>query len=150
MWINQTKSKLGLSFVLFVLSSMFLSCKLYKGLPDRSTMFMTYDFPGVFTIFTSIKLFIAYPYFALMESSRWQGTLGQLAFGIKVTEMNGERISFGRATGRYFLKGVSSFEFMLGYLISFSDQRQTWHDCLAKTLVVRRGITLSSPVACCV
>ena len=39
MWNNQTKSKLGLLFVLFVLSSMFLSCRLYKGLPDRSTMF---------------------------------------------------------------------------------------------------------------
>jgi len=112
--------------------------------PESATMFMTYDFPGVFTIFTSIKLIIAYPYFALMESSRWQGTFGKLAFGIKVTDMNGERISFGRATGRYFLKGVSSFEFMLGYLISFSDQRQTWHGYMAKTLVVRRGITFSS------
>ena len=39
MWNNQTKSKLGLLFVLFVLSSMFLSCRLYKGMPDRSTMF---------------------------------------------------------------------------------------------------------------
>ena len=38
MWNNQTKSKLGF-FVLFVVSNMFLSCKLYKGLPDRSTMF---------------------------------------------------------------------------------------------------------------
>jgi hypothetical protein len=32
---------------------------------------------------------------------------------------------------------------MLGYLISFSDQRQTWHDYMAGTLVVRRGITFS-------
>jgi len=39
MWNNQTKSKLGLLFVLFVLSSIFLSCRLYKGMPDRSTMF---------------------------------------------------------------------------------------------------------------
>jgi len=111
--------------------------------PKTATMFMTYDFPSVLAIFTGIKLFIAYPYFAFMESSRWQGTLGKLAMRIKVTNINGQRISFGRATGRYFLKGVSSFEFMLGYLISFSDQRQTWHDYMAKTLVVRRGITFS-------
>ena len=111
--------------------------------PESATMFMTYDFPGLFIIFTSIKLFLAYPYFALMESSGRQGTLGKQAMRIKVTDVNGERISFGRATGRYFLKGVSSFEFMLGYLISFSDQRQTWHDYMAKTLVVRSGVYFS-------
>ena len=111
--------------------------------PETATMFMTYDFPGLFAIFVCVKLFIAYPYFALMESSRWQGTGGKLAMGIKVTNLSGERISFLRATGRYFLKGVSSFEFMLGYLISFSNQRQTWHDYMAQTLVVRRAITFS-------
>ena len=111
--------------------------------PESATMFMSYDFPGVFTIFTTIKLLIAYPYFALMESSRWQGTLGKQAMRIKVTDMNGERISFGRATGRYFLKMVSSVEFMLGYLICFSDQRQTIHDCLTQVLVVRKGIVFS-------
>jgi len=42
-------------------------------------------FPGFLAIFIGIKLFIAYPYFAVMESSRSQGTLGKLAIGIKVT-----------------------------------------------------------------
>src|SRR5262245_11006037 len=111
--------------------------------PESATMFMSADFPGVFLTFASVKLFIAFPYFALMESSRRQGTLGKQVMGIKVTDLAGQRISFGRATGRYFLKMVSSFEFMLGYLISFSDQRQTWHDYMAKTLVVRSNINFS-------
>ena len=110
-------------------------------LPESATMFMTTDFPGVFAIFISIKLFIAFPYFALSESSRWQGTLGKHLLGIKVTTLEGERLSFGRATGRYFLKAVSSLEFMLGYLISFSDQRQTWHDYISRTLVLRENIS---------
>jgi uncharacterized RDD family membrane protein YckC len=108
--------------------------------PESATMFMTYDFGGLFIVFISIKLFLAFPYFALMESSRWQGTLGKLALGIKVTDLNGERISFGRAIGRYFLKGVSAFLLMLGYLISFSDQRQTWHDYTAGTLVLGKNV----------
>jgi len=111
--------------------------------PESATMFMTYDFPGVVAIFSCIKLLIAYPYFALMESSRRQGTIGKQLMQIKVTGLDGARISFARATGRYFLKGVSSFEFMLGYLISFSDQRQTWHDYMAKTLVVRSHVYFS-------
>jgi uncharacterized RDD family membrane protein YckC len=107
-------------------------------------MFMSDDFAGVFIIFTSIKLLIAYPYFALMESSRWQGTLGKQAMRIKVTDMNGKQISFARATGRYFLKIISSIEFMLGYLICFSDQRQTMHDYLSQVLVVRKEIVFSA------
>jgi len=106
-------------------------------------MFMSADFPGVFLTFAAVKLCIAFPYFALMEGSRRQGTIGKQVVKIKVTDLEGNRISFGRATGRYFLKMVSSFEFMLGYLISFSDQRQTWHDYISKTLVVRKEITFS-------
>jgi uncharacterized RDD family membrane protein YckC len=112
--------------------------------PESATMFMSDDFAGVFIIFTSIKLFIAYPYFALMESSHWQGTLGKQAMRIKVTDTDGKQISFARATGRYFLKIISSIEFMLGYLICFSDQRQTIHDYLSQVLVVRKEIVFSA------
>jgi len=111
--------------------------------PESVTMFMSADFPGVFLTFAAVKLCIAFPYFALMESSLRQGTVGKQVVKIKVTDLEGNRISFGRATGRYFLKMVSSFEFMLGYLISFSDQRQTWHDYISKTLVVRKEVMFS-------
>ena len=111
--------------------------------PESVTMFMSADFPGVFLTFAAVKLCIAFPYFALMESSRRQGTVGKQVVKIKVTDLEGNRISFGRATGRYFLKMVSSFEFMLGYLISFSDQRQTWHDYISQTLVVRKEVMFS-------
>ena len=102
--------------------------------------FMFYNFPGVALTFIVIKLFVAYPYFALLESSHWQGTAGKLAMGIKVTDVNGQRLSMGRATARYFLKALSAIMFMFGYLVSFSDKRQTWHDYIAKTLVVRKNI----------
>jgi uncharacterized RDD family membrane protein YckC len=107
--------------------------------------FMYYNFPGVAVTFLALKLFVGYPYFALLESSRWQGTLGKLALGIKVTDLTGERISFGRATGRYFLKLMSTIMIMLGYLVSFSDKKQTFHDYVSKTLVVRKsGFTFAA------
>jgi uncharacterized RDD family membrane protein YckC len=108
--------------------------------PESPAMFMSTDFPGVFLTFVAIKLFIAYPYFAMMESSRWQGTLGKLTMQIKVTDIDGRGISFGRATGRYFLKGVSATLLMTGYLVSFSDRRQTWHDYMGKTIVIGKNI----------
>ncbi|MGH7742912.1 MAG: RDD family protein, partial [Candidatus Eiseniibacteriota bacterium] len=39
-------------------------------------------------------------YFSLLESSKLQGTLGKAALNIRVTDLEGRRISFGRATGR--------------------------------------------------
>ena len=108
--------------------------------PESATMFMTTDFPGIFLTFMSIKLCIAYPYFALMESSRWQGTLGKLIMRIKVTDIDGRSISFGRATGRYFLKLVSASLLMTGYLVSFSNRRQTWHDYMSKTMVIGKNV----------
>ena len=46
-------------------------------------------------------------YEALMESSSYQATLGKMIFGMKVTDLYGNRISFARATGRHFAKWLS-------------------------------------------
>jgi uncharacterized RDD family membrane protein YckC len=142
---------IDLSLVLAVCAALYLIVSLL-GFPVKYSTFldtrpiisldsfMRYNFPRVAITFIAVKLFVAYPYFALMESSRWQGTLGKVALGIKVTDVDGHQLSFGKATGRYFLKFVSTALFMFGYLVSFSDKRQTWHDYIAKTLVVRKKI----------
>ncbi|GIM44478.1 hypothetical protein DNHGIG_00270 [Collibacillus ludicampi] len=78
-------------------------------------------------------------YFALMESSTKQGTLGKMALGLRVTELNGQRITFGRATGRYFAKIISSILFLIGYLLAgWTKKKQGLHDMIAGTLVVRK------------
>jgi uncharacterized RDD family membrane protein YckC len=81
----------------------------------------------------------AWLYFALLESSKLQGTLGKAALNIRVTDLDGRRISFGRATGRHFGKWLSGLTLLIGYLIQpFTRRRQALHDLLAGTLVVRR------------
>ena len=78
-------------------------------------------------------------YFALMESSSPQGTLGKMALGVKVTDMAGNRISFGRATGRYFAKMISSLTLGVGYIMAgFTQQKQALHDIIAGCLVVNK------------
>jgi uncharacterized RDD family membrane protein YckC len=78
-------------------------------------------------------------YFALMESSANQGTLGKMALGIKVTDLNGNRISFGKATGRYFGKIVSGMIFYIGFIMAgFTEKKQALHDIMAGCLVVNK------------
>lgn len=83
-------------------------------------------------------------YYAWMESSAWQGTLGKLALGIRVTDPAGGRLSFGRALGRYFAKFISNVTFGIGYLtIVFTERKQGLHDMIATTVVVQRRADLS-------
>lgn len=78
-------------------------------------------------------------YFAGMESSRHQGTLGKMALGIKVTDLSGQPIGFGRACGRHFSKIISGIILGIGYLIAaFTPKKQALHDMIAGCLVVNK------------
>jgi uncharacterized RDD family membrane protein YckC len=85
---------------------------------------------------------VAWLYFAGMESSDRQGTLGKMALGLRVTDTQGRPIGFGRATGRHFAKVLSALILYLGFvMVAFTARRQGLHDKLAGTLVLRtRGV----------
>lgn len=78
-------------------------------------------------------------YFAGMESSTRQATLGKVAVGLIVTDGAGRRISFGRATGRYFAKFFSAITLFIGYMMAgWTQRKQALHDMIADTLVLRK------------
>lgn len=84
----------------------------------------------------------AWLYKALLESSAWQATLGKKLFSIKVTDLDGNRIGFGRATGRFFAQLLSQISFTIGYLMAaFTERRQALHDMIAGTIVVKGKVT---------
>jgi uncharacterized RDD family membrane protein YckC/Tfp pilus assembly major pilin PilA len=86
-----------------------------------------------------LPVLVYFLYYALFESSNSQATLGKMALGIKVTDLQGERIGFGRALGRSMAHIISNFMFFIGYLVgAFTAKRQTLHDMVAGTLVVRK------------
>jgi len=84
-----------------------------------------------------VQLVLTWLYFAFCESSPWQATLGKLALGIRVVDMEGNRISFLRATGRHFAKLLSGLILMIGYvMVAFTQRKQGLHDIIASTLVL--------------
>jgi uncharacterized RDD family membrane protein YckC len=90
-------------------------------------------------IYNLINLVIAWIYSAAMESSERQATLGKIALGIKVTDTNGDRISFGKATGRHFAKIISAIILLIGYIMAaFDAKKQALHDKMAGTLVLNK------------
>jgi uncharacterized RDD family membrane protein YckC len=104
-------------------------------------------------------------YYALQESSAAQATLGKRAIGLRVTDLEGRRISLARATGRFLAEtlfpvfigmvmtipllmitsmmpflAVPAYTlcFLLGHLIQpFTARKQALHDIVAGTLVLK-------------
>ena len=77
-------------------------------------------------------------YYALFESSPRRATPGKILCGLAVTDVDGNRVSFLRATGRHLCKAGSWIVFGLGYLFMLvSLRRQTFHDLVSNCVVVR-------------
>jgi uncharacterized RDD family membrane protein YckC len=91
---------------------------------------------GVWLSLADVAIWWAYK--AGMESSGLQATLGKKAMSIKVCDLDGQRISFARASGRFVAWFISAMLFGIGYLVAaFTPKRQALHDIIASTLVVK-------------
>jgi uncharacterized RDD family membrane protein YckC len=78
-------------------------------------------------------------YYAYFESSDWQGTIGKKVMSLLVTDLNGNRISFARASGRFFAKIISGLiPLGIGYILAgVTEKKQALHDMIASCLVLR-------------
>jgi uncharacterized RDD family membrane protein YckC len=78
-------------------------------------------------------------YYAYFESSDWQASVGKKVMNLIVTDLSGNRISFGRASGRYFAKIISGLiPLGIGYILAgVTEKKQALHDMIASCLVLR-------------
>lgn len=97
-------------------------------------------------MFYLVYLLVAVLYYAGMESSAGQATLGKRALGIKVCDMDGRRIGFGRAVGRWFAASLSYLTLYIGFLMAaFTERKRALHDFVAATQVVDKWAYTASP-----
>jgi uncharacterized RDD family membrane protein YckC len=143
------------------------------GLASSGQDITTDNLSAVQLVLYLIAFVLAWLYYAGLESSPWQGTVGKRLVRLVVTDRYGRRIGFGRATGRYFAKAGTGMVFLIGglvvgvvlttlfgglavlvagpivlallawailtyVLIILTRRRQSLHDMVAGTLVVRQ------------
>jgi uncharacterized RDD family membrane protein YckC len=78
-------------------------------------------------------------YYSLMESSSYQASVGKMVLGLKVTDINGNKLDFTKALVRNLCKIISSMILLIGYLMAaFTEKKQALHDMIANTLVVKK------------
>ena len=104
------------------------------GIPtDNPWVLMTGNSRQILAINLLLTM-IGWLYWAVMESSPWQATLGKRLFGIQVTDLQGQRISFARASARHFGKII-----FVGFILTaFTARSRRLHDLIAGCLVVRK------------
>ena len=93
----------------------------------------------------AIALFVGgWVVFTVMESSERQATPGKAAMGIKVTDLDGNRISMKRAAARNLAMIIVSW-LLLGYfcipflMAGWTKKKQALHDMMTECLVVQSG-----------
>lgn len=89
--------------------------------------------------FFALYVFVHWIYCATMESSDRGATYGKRIFGMRVCDERGQKLSFARASLRYFAKVLSALPFLLGFVMAIVTRRkQALHDLIAETLVIKR------------
>jgi uncharacterized RDD family membrane protein YckC/Tfp pilus assembly major pilin PilA len=85
-------------------------------------------------------LLVPWLYFAFMESAPTQATIGKLAFGLRVVGLDGQRLSFLRASTRFLGKILSVLSLGFGFLmVGVTHRKQALHDVIGRCLVLNRA-----------
>lgn len=107
--------------------------------PDEMDPAQAFAIMGTMMGYVLVAAVLETIYYAALDSSSYQASLGKMAFGIRITDLEGRRISFGRALLRRLARIVTAFTIGIGFLmVLWTRRRQTLHDMMVGTLVVRR------------
>lgn len=98
-------------------------------------------------LFAALGLAGTWLYWSLLESSSWQATLGKKALGLYVTDLAGQRLTFGRASGRFFagrgiayVPSIGGLYFLVDCIMAgVTEKKQALHDMIAGCLVQRNN-----------
>lgn len=104
-------------------------------------------FASRFLLFAALSLIGSWLYWSLLESSSWQATLGKKALGLYVTDLTGARLTFGKASGRFFagrgigyVPSIGGLYFLVDCIMAgVTEKKQALHDMIAGCLVQRNA-----------
>lgn len=101
---------------------------------------------GMLVMMNLLYFLLAGAYYSLLESSSNQATVGKMALGIKVTDRDGQRLSFVHALARWASASLSYLTFYIGFFLAgWTERKQALHDFVAGTLVVDRWAFTDQP-----
>jgi uncharacterized RDD family membrane protein YckC len=138
-WLRLVAYCIDSILVGFVLGNLLLRPLIGRIIPADDPWFLFTNNSPQITALMMLFLMGNWVYFALLESSSWRATVGKKILGLEVVDLQGKRLSFARASGRFFAKILSSMTLMIGFVIAgFTQRKQALHDIVARCLVIKR------------
>ncbi len=140
---------LGGAFVLVTATTIGSSQRSWTDLDfsDPDLMLESMGSMGSMLSLQLLFIVVGWLYGALFESSAMQATPGKRLMGLKVTDDYGNRIGFGRASGRHFGKIISGLIFYIGFMLAgWTARKQALHDMMAGCCVVFRNVDPAQPL----
>lgn len=121
---------------IFMVGAAFFPTVFEKLLPPATASLM--DLPQPPPLMIALLVILGCLYNTVFEASSWQATPGKRILKLYVTDLRGQRLTFGRALLRNLARQISGF-FFIGYLVAgFTEKKQALHDLLAGCLVLRK------------
>jgi uncharacterized RDD family membrane protein YckC len=109
------------------------------NMSDAESMGMAMGFAAVMAATALLTTIIAILYWSIMESSKYQATVGKMALGLKVSDVDGQNLDFVKSLIRNVCKIISGMILGIGYIMAgFTEKKQGLHDIIAGTLVVKK------------
>ena len=106
---------------------------------NSSDMYYVYTEPFEIMVWTMpITFILSLLFCSILTASNWQGTVGKRLLGLKVVDLEGNRLGFAHSLGRFFAYIPSGLILYLGYImVGVTEKKQGLHDMIAKTYVIR-------------
>lgn len=127
-------SRRFLAFVIDIIATVsifwvFLSC-----IPNES-FYMPETYLGIPLLFFIINFI----YFAALESSKYQATIGKMFMSVKVVNSSGEKISRSASFIRAFLKCLSFLCPFVFIICAFTAKKQNLHDLATRSFTINEN-----------
>lgn len=92
---------------------------------------------------------IGFIYYTVFEASKWQATPGKLALRLRVTDVNGHRVTLGRSAARNAVRLtillIALIPFVCYLAVAWTQRKQGFHDMIASTLVLNGNAQTQLP-----
>ena len=126
-----------IDFIILMIVAIILGAMLGVSIFASSPGYSSSGAAGTFLVFFYLIFIIVFwLYFAVQESSSAQATVGKRALHIKVTDLEGNRIGFGKATIRTIVRFIPVIGSIGCLIIGFTEKKQGLHDMAAGTYVI--------------
>jgi uncharacterized RDD family membrane protein YckC len=110
-------------FVAFIIDVLIISVPIF--------LIQNNDFRTIFSLVVG-TLYIVW------MNGKYGATVGKMVMGLRIVKENGKKIDYSDALVREISSYLSTAIIFLGYLWMLGDsKKQTWHDKIAKTVVIK-------------